>query len=63
MSTRAQRTLAKALKANLDGQVVAAETLQALIASDDVSDSAKAGLQRAYDAVTADHAAAAAAVG
>ena len=63
ISTRAQRTLAKALEANLDRQVVAAETLRALIASDDVSGSGKAGLRRAYDAVTADHAAAAAAVG
>lgn len=62
VSARAKHTLAKALKANLDGQAVAAEKLRALIASDDVSDSAKAGLQRAYDAVTADHAAAAAAV-
>ena len=62
MSGRSKRTIAKALKANLDGQAAAADKLAELIASEDIPEAAKPGLQRAYEAVTADHAAAAEAV-
>lgn len=49
--------VARALRANVEGQAAAAEKLSELIASEDMPDAAKAGLQRAYDAVTAEHAA------
>jgi hypothetical protein len=62
VSAKSKRAVAKALDANLDGQVAAAERIQELLASDALSDAAKAGLEKAYAALTADHAAAAAAV-
>ena len=43
------------LEANVDGQSKGAERLAALIASDDIPEQAKAGLRKAYDAVSAEH--------
>ena len=62
VSGQSKRTIAKGLKANLEGQAAAADNRAELIASEDVPDAAKPGLQRDHDAVTADHAAAAEAV-
>ena len=50
-----KRTLARTVGANIDGQASAAEKLAALIADPDMPAESKPGLQRAYDAVSAEH--------
>jgi len=50
-----KRTVARTVEANLEGQAGAAEKLAELIADPDMPAESKAGLQRAYDAVVAEH--------
>ncbi len=50
-----KRRLASAVKTSVAGQAKASDTLAALIASADMPFASKAGLQTAYDAVTAEH--------
>jgi hypothetical protein len=50
-----KRRLASAVKTSIDGQDKASDTLAALIASADMPAESKPGLQKAYDAVTAEH--------
>lgn len=50
-----KRRVAATVKASVDGQDAAAETIAALIASTDMPADSKAGLQSAYDQVTAEH--------
>jgi hypothetical protein len=55
VSAAAKRKVARSVQDSVDGQAVAAERLAGLIASEDVPEQAKAGLQKAYDAVTSEH--------
>jgi hypothetical protein len=55
IAKRSKDLVAQALRANVDGQAAAAERLAELIASEDMPEASKPGLQRAYDAVTAEH--------
>lgn len=50
-----KRRVASAVKTSVDGQVKASQTLAALIASADMPAESKAGMQKAFDAVTAEH--------
>ncbi len=50
-----KRRTAATIKASIDGQDKAADTLAALIASPDMPAESRQGLQTAYDAVTAEH--------
>lgn len=54
-----KRTVARAVKANVEGQSDAAAKLAELIADPDMPAQSKPGLQRAYDAVSAEHGSAA----
>jgi len=55
VSSSAKRSVAKSVEASVRGQKKAAERLAALIADEEVPEAAKPGLQRAYDAVVAEH--------
>lgn len=55
VSRSGKRTLARTVKATVEGQTKAADKLAELIAGDDMPAESKPGLQRAYDAVTAEH--------
>lgn len=50
-----KRTVARAVKASVEGQTTAAGKLAELIADEDMPAQSKPGLQRAYDAVSAEH--------
>lgn len=52
VSNRSKRKVARAAATNVDGQARAAERLAALLEDPDMPEASKAGLQRAYDAVT-----------
>lgn len=56
VSRSGKRRLARTVGANVAGQSTAAQKLAALIADPDMPAEAKPGLQRAYDAVIAEHA-------
>lgn len=56
VSAAGKRTLARAVEENVEGQAAAAAHLSELLADAGMPEAAKAGLQTAYDAVTADHA-------
>jgi hypothetical protein len=55
VSTTSKRRIAAAVRSSVEGQADASATLAALIASPDMPAESKAGLQRAYDAVLAEH--------
>jgi len=59
VSPAAKRELARSVQDSVDGQATAAERLAGLIAGDDVPEETKAGLRKAYDAVTGEHGSAA----
>lgn len=52
VSDESKATVTKAIEQNIEGQAKAGETLSGLLSSERTPDAAKAGLQRAYDAVT-----------
>jgi len=55
VSAASKRKVARSVEDGVDGQAAAAERLAGLIAGDDVPEEAKAGLLKAYDAVTGEH--------
>lgn len=55
VSPAGKRTVAKTVQANVDGQDRASTKLAELIADEDMPAQSKPGLQRAYDAVIAEH--------
>jgi hypothetical protein len=55
VSRASKRSVAGAVESSVDGQGKAAETLAALLAGEDMPEQSKPGLQRAYDAVSAEH--------
>lgn len=55
VSSTSKRTVARSVQANVEGQAKGADRLAALIAGDDVPEEGKAGLRKAYEAVSAEH--------